>query len=225
MTGKKPHAVHLKRAFFLYAERVAVSRHRDNFFAVFPHQIRRLAAAVATGVLACDAIIILMGYPHEHMVAFTALYAQNAFLALVALRFARPILRDVFYALDSARLADDPATSRILVYGAGLRYSTFRRELVRSASRNSRIVVGLLDDDIVLRGHYIGGIRVCGSLSSAKVAIRALRVDTVVIACQLTPERLALARKVFADAGVRVTLWSCEEKELDPCQNSDEKKC
>ena len=185
----------------------------------------RLACAVATGVLACDAIIILMGYPHSHMVAFTALYAQNAFLALVALRFARPILRDVFYALDSARLADDPATSRILVYGAGLRYSTFRRELVRSASRNSRIVVGLLDDDIVLRGHYIGGIRVCGSLSSAKVAIRALRVDTVVIACQLTPERLALARKVFADAGVRVTRWSCEEKELDPCQNSDEKKC
>ena len=185
----------------------------------------RLACAVATGVLACDAIIILMGYPHTHMLAFTALYAQNAFLALVALRFARPILRDVFYALDSARLADDPATSRILVYGAGLRYSTFRRELVRSASRNSRVVVGLLDDDILLRGHYIGGIRVCGSLSSAKVAIRALRADTVVIACQLTPERLALARKVFADAGVRVTLWSCEEKELDPCQNSDEKKC
>ena len=140
-------------------------------------------------------------------------------------RCARPILRDVFYALDSARLADDPATSRILVYGAGLRYATFRRELVRGASRNSRIIVGLLDDDILLRGHYIGGIRVFGTLSSAKVAIRALRADTVVIACQLTPERLKLAQRVFADAGVRVTLWSCEEKELETCQNSTVKKC
>ena len=174
----------------------------------------RLAIAVAAGVLACDAIVILMGYPHSHLVAFTALYAQNAFLVLIGLRFARPIVRDLFYALDSARLSDDPATSRILVYGAGLRYATFRRELVRGASRNSRIIVGLLDDDILLRGHYIGGIRVFGTLSSAKVAIRALRADTVVIACQLTPERLKLARKVFADAGVRTTLWSCEEKEL-----------
>ena len=185
----------------------------------------RLAVAVVSGVLACDAITILLGYPHSHMTAFTALYAQNAFLALVALRFVRPILRDVFYALDSARLADDPATSRILVYGAGLRYSSFRRELVRGASRNSRVIVGLIDDDLLLHGHYIGGIRVFGGLSSAKVAVRALRADTAVIACQLTPARLELARKVFADAGLRVMLWSFEEKELEPCQDSTEKKC
>ncbi len=184
----------------------------------------RLVVAVFAGVLACDAVIILMGYPHVHMLAFTALYAQNAFFALVALRFARPIVRDLFYALDSARLADDPATSRILVYGAGLRYSTFRSELVRGASRNSRIIVGLLDDNILLRGHCIGGIRVCGSLSSAKSVIRALRADTVVIACQLTPVRLRLAQKVFAEAGARVTLWSCEEKELETCQDSTVKK-
>ena len=174
----------------------------------------RLAVAVAVGVLVCDATIILMGYPHVHMLAFTALYAQNVLFALIALRFVRPIVRDMFYALDCARLADDPATSRILVYGAGLRYSTFRSELVRSASRNSRIIVGLLDDNILLQGYCIGGIRVCGSLSSAKSVIRALRADAVVIACQLTPARLRLAKKEFAEAGVRVTLWSCEEKEL-----------
>ena len=185
----------------------------------------RLAVAVAAGVLVCDAITILMGYPHSHMTAFTALYAQNAFLALVTLRFARPILRDLFYALDSARLADDPATSRILVYGAGLRYSSFRRELVRGASRNSRVIVGLIDDDLLLHGHYIGGIRVFGGLSSAKVAARVLRADTVVIACQLTSERLKLAQKAFADAGLRVILWSFEEKELEPCQDSTGKKC
>lgn len=185
----------------------------------------RLAVAVVTGVLACDAITILLGYPHSHMTAFTALYSQNAFLALVALRFARPILRDLFYALDSGRLADDPATSRILVYGAGLRYASFRRELVRGASRNSRVIVGLIDDDLLLHGHYIGGIRVFGGLSSAKVAVRVLRADTAVIACQLTPARLELARKVFADAGLRVLLWSFEEKELEPCRDSAEKKC
>ena len=29
----------------------------------------------------------------------------------------------------------------------------------------------------------------------------------------------------FADAGLRVLLWSFEEKELEPCQDSAEKKC
>ena len=33
-----------------------------------------------------------------------------------------------------------------------------------------------------------------------------------------------LAQKVFAEAGVRVTLWSCEEKELETCQDSTVKK-
>ena len=78
---------------------------------------------------------------------------------------------------------------------------------------------------LLIHGHYIGGIRVFGGLSSAKVAVRALRADTAVIACQLTPARLELARKVFAEAGLRVTLWSFEEKELEPCQDSAEKKC
>ena len=111
------------------------------------------------------------------------------------------------------------------MYGAGLRYSSFRRELVRGASRNSRVIVGLIDDDLLLHGHYIGGIRVFGGLSSAKVAARVLRADTVVIACQLTSERLKLAQKAFADAGLRVILWSFEEKELEPCQDSTGKKC
>ena len=51
--------------------------------------------------------------------------------------------------------------------------------------------------------------------------LRVLLGDT----CQLTPVRLELVRKTFADAGLRVLLWSFEEKELEPCQDSAEKKC
>ena len=174
----------------------------------------RLAMAVAVGSFATAAITILMHYPHHHLLAFTFLYIGMSFIGLMAIRFLRPIVRDLFYALDSARLGDDPATSRILVYGAGLRYRAFRRDLVRSAARNQRIIVGLIDDDVLLRGQYIGGIRIWGTLSNAAEAIRAVRADAVVIACQLTPERMARARKVFAAAGVKTTIWSCEEKEL-----------
>lgn len=174
----------------------------------------RLALAVVLGVLVSDAVTILMHYPHSHMIAFTCLYAQNVFIALVAVRFARPVLRDTFYLLDCSRQLAAPATSRLLVYGAGIRYDAFRRELVRSASRNNRVIVGIIDDDLLLRGHYIGGIKVHGTLAHAKSVARELRADAVVIACQLTPTRLKLALNVFKAAGLKISMWNCEEKEM-----------
>ncbi len=174
----------------------------------------RLAAACLVGTVTGSAAFILFGYPHRHMLSFSMLFCVLLVVALSLVRLVRPVVRDFFYALDSGRLADDPAISRVVVYGAGLRYNMFRRELVRSSSRNARVIVGLLDDDVLLRGLYIGGQRVYGTLAQAKEVLAKLRADAVVIACVLTPERLALAKKVFAEAGVKVTLWSCEEKDV-----------
>ena len=80
-------------------------------------------------------------------------------------------------------------------------------------------------DKVILPGVGHAGLAMDNLVERGRPAvIRALRVDTVVIACQLTPVRLRLAQKVFAEAGVRVTLWSCEEKELETCQDSTVKK-
>ncbi len=174
----------------------------------------RLVAACFIGTMAGSAAIILLNYPHPNVVAFSTLYFSLSVLALSAVRLLRPVLGEFFYLLDRGRLADNPATSRIVVYGAGLRYNMFRRELVRSSSRNARVIVGLLDDDVLLRGLYIGGQRVHGTLEQAKRILKELRADAVVIACVLTPERLAIAKQIFAEAGVKVTLWSCEEKDI-----------
>ena len=57
-------------------------------------------------------------------------------------------------------------------------------------------------------------MRVHGGLEEAPAVIRELRADAVVIACVMSPERLEQARRVFADAGVKVSLWSCEERDL-----------
>ena len=172
----------------------------------------RLVAACFVGTLGGSAAIILFHFPHRDLMAFSMLYFALSSLALSGVRLVRPVLRDLFYALDSGRLAEDPATSRIVVYGAGLRYAMFRRELVRSSLRNRRVIVGLLDDDALLRGLYIGGQRVHGTLVQAKEALRRLRADAVVITCILSPERLAVAKRIFAEAGVAVTVWTCGER-------------
>ena len=176
----------------------------------------RLAAACFVGTMASAAATILLHRPHASLLVGSALVFVLSVLALSGVRLLRPVLRDLFYALDSGRLAESPATSRVVVYGAGLRYGLFRRELVRSSSRNARVIVGLIDDDILLRGLCIGGLRVHGTLNQAREILRRLRADAVVVTCVLSPERLAVARKVFAEAGVKVTVWTCEERALPP---------
>ena len=101
--------------------------------------------------------------------------------------------------------------SRILVYGAGLRYKSFRRELVRTTSVNDRMIVGLLDDDVYLKGKYIGGIRIYGTIDDAPKIINELNVDAVVIACVVSDEWLRVVKDILAPTGVKVTRFSFAE--------------
>ena len=130
---------------------------------------------------------------------------------MLVLRAFRGLVRDVFYAVDCSRLVARKDVSRILVYGAGLRYQAFRRELVRTTAANDRIIVGLLDDNVYLKGRYIGGIRVCGTINDAPSVVNALNVDAVVIACVVTDEWLKVGKRILAPTGVKVTHFTFAE--------------
>ena len=142
------------------------------------------------------------------------LYTLLPFLAMLSIRVVRMIVRDLFYALDCRRIMLDAGTERILAYGAGLRYRAFRRELVRSAAANNRVIVGLIDDDTALRGKYIGGIRILGTLPEAPRIIAANRIDAVVITSELTEEWLRVVRETLGPTGVKLTQFSFSEKAL-----------
>ena len=174
----------------------------------------RLALAVFVGTGVSVALVVAAELPHTHLFTFSVAYATLVLLGLVFVRTLRQAIRDFFYALGAGRLLDTPGTSRILVYGAGLRYRAFRRELVRTTSDNRRVIVGILDDDLLLRGTYIGGVRICGTLEQAPAIIKRLNADAVVVACQLTPARREVVRKMCAACGVPVTIWTCEETAL-----------
>ena len=143
--------------------------------------------------------------------AMTFAYAALSFSALMAVRVFRGFVRDLFYALDCSRLKGRKDVSRVLVYGAGLRYKSFRRELVRTTSANERMIVGLLDDDVYLKGKYIGGIRIHGTINDAPEVINALNVDAVVIACVVSDGWLKVVKEILAPTGVKVTMFSFSE--------------
>ena len=146
------------------------------------------------------------------VLAMTFAYAVVSFTFLLGLRVVRSFVRNLFYAIDCARLRNRKDVSRILVYGAGLRYQAFRRELVRTTSANDRMIVGLLDDDVFLRGRYIGGIRIYGTINDAPQVINRLNVDAVVIACEVSDEWLKVVKDILAPANVKVSIFSLSER-------------
>ena len=184
----------------------------SNFARMF---VACAAGAVAGSIGLCFAPNVV---PNDTAVAdiagATLVYFLVSFLFLASARLARPVVRDVFYALDCSRLKGRKDVSRVLVYGAGLRYRTYRREFVRKTTANDRIIVGLLDDDILLRGQYLGGIKVYGTLIEAPEIINRLNVDSVVIACEVTDSWLKVVKETLGPTGVKVTHFKFEEKEI-----------
>ena len=174
----------------------------------------RLVLAIIFGVVAAVAIIVLLGYQEGRTLAFPSIYFGFSLLLLLVVRSVRPFLRDFFYFVNARRLEDEPEVSRVLVFGAGLRYRAFRRELVRKFLKDRRIIVGLVDDDILLRGKMIGGIRIDGPHMDAKRIVAETKANSVVIACELSPERLRAVVDVFKQCGVQVSYFGFVEKAL-----------
>ena len=182
-----------------------------------PSNYMRLVLACLFGSAAGTVVLYyaLPGETTKSVFAMTFFYAVTGAMGLILLRTVRVIVRDLFYAIDCSRLVGRKDVSRVLVYGSGLRYRTFRRELVRTTAANDRIIVGLLDDDILLRGHYIGGMRVLGTLMEAPEIINQVNADAVVVACEVTSDWMNVIRKTLAPTGVKVTLFSFGETEVD----------
>ena len=173
------------------------------------------AGAIAGGVgVCCAPNVVPDDVAPAEVAGATLVYFLVSFLLLSAARLARPVVRDVFYSLDCSRLKGRKDVSRVLVYGAGLRYRAYRRELVRTTSANDRMIVGLMDDDILLRGQYVGGIKVYGTLLEAPEIINRLNVDSVVVACEVTDAWLKVVKETLGPTGVKVTYFKFEEKEI-----------
>lgn len=198
-----------------FAALVLFRTYRTVWARAMPSNYFRLLLACTVGSIAGSVLrYYLPDVFSTQLKAMTLFYALIPFVFLLLLRFVRQIVRDLFYALDCRQLVGRKDVSRILVYGSGLRYRAFRRELVRTTTANTRMIVGLLDDDILLRGQFIGGVEIMGTIHEAPEIITALNVDAVVIAFSVTPEKEKIVRDLLKPTGVKITKFSFSETEL-----------
>jgi len=176
--------------------------------------VRLFLACVLGSLIGTVFIYYAPNISNARLMTGTILYAVLPFCLIGWLRLMRSLVRNVFYHLSCNRLKGRKDVSRILVYGTGLRYQAFRRELVRRTAESNRVIVGLIDDDLLLRDHYIGGLRVLGTLEHAPALINELNVDTVVVACDVTDEWKKIIRDTLAPTGVKISHFNFVEKEL-----------
>lgn len=204
---------------------VALRTYRTIWARAMPSNYMRMLIACLVGSVAGSVFVYYWpSADTQHLKVMTLAYAISSFVALLAVRSVRGLLRDVFYAIDCSRLKRSRDVSRILVYGSGLRYRAFRRELVRTTAANDRMIVGLIDDDVFLRGRYIGGIRVMGTINEARRIIDETNADAVVIACDFSDEWLKVVREILEPTGVRVSRFSFTETEVCGAPDSTKKK-
>ena len=174
----------------------------------------RLMMASLLGTAIGTAAIFFMNIAVLRLESLAIIYFALASLGLIWWRALRGIVRDIFYFLGRLQLEGRSDVERILVYGAGLRFRSYRRELVRATGNTRRLIVGILDDDILLKGHRIGNIRVFGTLRDAPAIIQDHKIETVVITCLMSEARRRHIAEVCREAGAKVLLWNCEEREI-----------
>jgi len=184
--------------------------------AMLSNYARLLCACMLGAAIGAIALYYAPSERHVALHSSTPVYAMSVFVLLLLVRVTRPLVRDLFYAIDCNRMKTRSDVSRILVYGSGLRYRAFRRELVRNASVGSRMIVGIIDDDIILRGQFIGGVMILGTLSHAPEIIKKLNVDTFVIACEFSPGWMDVVRQTVEPTGVALKKFSLSEETLAP---------
>ena len=173
-----------------------------------------LGFCLAMGTCASVGMVWLLSESHHNLLRFSALFASLSLLALSVIRSRRECVAAAVQLFGRNVQRFDKAVERTLVYGGGLRLRGYLRELFRIPGAGRRMIVGLIDDDPLLKGRLIAGYPVLGTGVELERIIEEYRIREVVLTCVMDPGYRAQVVERLHKTGVRVILWSCQETEL-----------
>lgn len=172
-----------------------------------------LAGTLAGGFLAV-ALILRFTRPEAVPAAWCLPLLQGmvALPFLLGIRGWSHLFRDLLCLFRPSQRFAGGEPDLVLLVGAGWRCQLFLRECQtpeRMLSERCRIV-GILDDDVNLRGRLVHGHRVVGTLDELPKRLGTPPVTEIVILCDLTAERCHLLAATAREHGLRVTEWRIE---------------
>ncbi|MEI8242679.1 MAG: hypothetical protein WCI17_05380 [bacterium] len=172
------------------------------------------ALAVLAGVLLASAVVFLAGTPEPGWSRAAFLYLILATALTVGVRLIGETLRESIAVVERLTLLDRPDATRLLVCGGGERFRLFLRERRTQIGHNTRVVVGVLDDDINLCGRQVLGIPVLGTFDELPALAARHRIQAVIITAQIADPRREALVALARQAGVSLLEWTHDERKL-----------
>jgi len=182
-----------------------------------------LAVTIFAGVAVAMGLVALLDEQAESSIRFAVLFATFSVFPLFGVRLWQDSLQGIVQVLERKVLTDKPGTVRVFAYGGGVRFRSYMREMAVHSGQNTRVLLGILDDDVNLRGRIIAGYTVLGGLDELPELVAKWHVDALVITCLLDDAHESQIVRVAESAGVAVSKWVCDEEAMTASAGKDGK--
>lgn len=169
-----------------------------------------LAIALLGGILLGNALRWLLYDSPTSLIGDLMMFFLSCSF-VIGIRVWNDLYLAIMQFIDQYRLAALPTSRHVLVYGAGLRFRNYLREQETSIGRKTDVLIGILDDDRLLWERIVMGFTVFGGLDQFPELVERHNISKLVITCKVSEEQLAHLRRLAAENGIALSLWTTEE--------------
>jgi len=175
-----------------------------------PHEFATIPCATLLAGVATVAVVHALNICHVGFYAEAVVFCMAVSWPLLGFRLFSYILRDYLGMLYDRRRNAGGACA--VVFGCGGRFALYLHEQNRQPEEKRRAIVGLLDDDPLLKGRLIAGFRVFGPLESLPLLVGKTGAGEIVVTAKTTPERRADILSIAAKTNCTVVFFNVEEQ-------------
>lgn len=176
------------------------------------------------GVTSVLAAVSLSPFSRTHSLRdsllFLVLYLALSQPTLIGLRVAPRLAQDLFhFHFRSCGSLPDLPTPRTLIYGAGYGYTLICRaeSFEHSSRRRNYFLIGLIDDDPMLKGVKVHGHEVLGDLQALPNLVDKHRIQEVIVSTILSENNLKTLKDIAKEKNLKLYLSILKDKVIyDP---------
>lgn len=173
-----------------------------------------LGITLAGGWLVGCMILILFGlrFPGWDRQALVMLLCMP--FPIVGLRMTRKMISEWLSIYDIGRLGESQHMEQVLAYGGGQTFGCALRTYGMSKTWQQRRLIGIIDDDVVMKGRIISGYPVLGSGVEIAHVIGQYGIDGIIITAQLDPVRREALIRTARENHVWIREWRWSEETI-----------
>jgi FlaA1/EpsC-like NDP-sugar epimerase len=112
-------------------------------------------------------------------------------------------------------IRDAEDTEKVLVYGGGVRFGLYLKNIIAKAGSNKILIVGLVDDDIHLSGRVISGYKVLSRSGNMSELARTCGATRVLITYDMSEDKICQMVEEFEGSDIKLSIWRCTEEILN----------